>query len=81
MSGPPNLKAYQRSQALRAEIRSILVSHSQLQPLLAAKDILRLLKPRRAMPSERTVRWLVAQLRLKAELEALDVLPPRQFSP
>jgi hypothetical protein len=79
VSAPRNLRAYKRGQALRAEIREILAAHPPLLPPLAAKDILKRIK-RRPLPSERTVRWHVAQIHLQAELELLaDVLPPRQF--
>jgi hypothetical protein len=78
---PRNPRAVARGQALRAEIRALLEQHPALLPPLAAKDILRRLT-RRPLPSARTVRWHVAQIRLQAELEALqEVLPPRQFTP
>jgi hypothetical protein len=78
---PRNLKAYVRGQALRAEIRALLAAHPPLLPPLEAKDILKRLQ-RRPSPSLRTIRWHVAQIRLQAELEALQAaLPPGQFTP
>lgn len=79
MSAPRNLRAYERGQALRNEIRVILESRSQLQPPLTARAILKLLECRRPMPSERTVQWHVTQLRLQEELESLDALRRAQF--
>ena len=78
MSGPRNREAFERGQALRAEIRALLERHSPLARPLTAREILARLS-RRA--SERTVRWHVAQIR-QAELESLQAaLPPRQFIP
>jgi hypothetical protein len=80
-AAPRNPRAVARGQALRAEIRAMLEQHPPLLPPLAAKDILRRLS-RRPLPSVRTVRWHVSQIRLAAELESLaDVLPPGQFTP
>jgi hypothetical protein len=78
VTGPRNVKAFRRGQALRGEIRALLEQQPPLAPPLAAKDILRRLT-RRPLPAERTVRWHVAQIRLQAELESLRTeLPSRQ---
>jgi hypothetical protein len=71
VSGPPNLKAWRRGQALRAEIRAILEAHPPLAPPLTAKEIRRHLK-RNPLPSDRAIQWHVSRIRLQAELEQLQ---------
>ena len=66
MSGPRNLCAYRRGQALRAEIRSILETHPPLLAPLTPRAIrARLIRSPR--PSERTIRWHIYAIRLEAE--------------
>jgi hypothetical protein len=65
MTGPRNRKAFARSQALRAAIRSILEQHPPLLPPLTARQIARRLT---RAPSERCIQWHMSAIRLEAEL-------------
>lgn len=61
MSGPRNRIAYERGQALRAEIRAILAAHPPMAAPLTAKRIQRQLT-RSPPPSLRTIWWHVAAI-------------------
>jgi hypothetical protein len=71
MSGPRNKPAWERGQAIRAEIRAILLEHPPLAPPLTAKALAARLTYRPA-PSERCIRWHVAAIRTEYELAELD---------
>lgn len=71
MSGPRNRAAYARGQRIRAEIRALLEAHPPLAPPLTAKAIAIRLRHRPA-PSERTIQWHVAAIRLEAELACVS---------
>jgi repressor of nif and glnA expression len=66
-------KAVERSQALREEIRRVLIEHPPLSPPLTAKHVQPRLSRQVAL---RTVRWHLRALRTGG-----DALPPWQFIP
>jgi len=64
MSTPRNRQAFERGQALRAEIRALLEQHSPLARPLTARNILGRLSRR---VSERQVQWHMQVIRDEAE--------------
>jgi hypothetical protein len=73
VSPPRNRQAFDRGQALRAEIRALLERHSPLARPLTARDILARLKGG-ALPSERTVQWHMQAIRASADKVALAAI-------
>lgn len=70
MSTPRNRLAYERGQAIKEEIRTLLESRSQIQPLWTAEDIQLRLSRHLAL---RTIRLYMQQFRD----ESLVTLPLR----
>ena len=69
---PRNLAAFERSQAIRGEIRSLLEAWPPIAPPLTSKRVRELLG---LSLSSRTIRWHVQAVRSERE----TTLPLRQF--
>ena len=70
-----NLRAYQRGQVLRAQIRALLEAHPPLAQPLQAKDIRARLQCS-PLPALRTVRWHVNPIRLHCQRGNVSSAPP-----
>ena len=73
--GPRNRRAFAAGQRHREAIRQILIQHTERSPLgrqLTAKQIQWHLKGLGVYLAPSTVAWHVQQIRLAADIEALD---------
>jgi hypothetical protein len=70
-SGPRNRKAYEHGLAVRAAVRDILASRTQLEPVLTARQINQMLPPalRRC---DSVIRWHRLALQTEYLLQSLD---------
>ena len=74
-TGPRNRKAFASGQRHRELIRQILIQHAERSPLarpLTGKELQGMLAHRGIHLALSTVCWHVQQIRLAADLEALD---------
>ena len=74
-TGPRNLKAFAAGQRHRELIRQILIQHAERSPLgrqLTGKEIAARLRAHGISLAPSTVAWHVQQIRLAADLAALE---------